>query len=387
MNDQRQDSCFMEHALALAERGVGLVNPNPLVGAVLVKNGEVIGEGWHHAYGLPHAEREALADCARRGCDPEGATLYVTLEPCCHTGKQPPCTEAIIDAGIARVVVGAPDPNPEVAGKGVALLRAAGIAVDENVCLDACLNSNAVFFHYITTKMPYVTVKYAMTLDGKIATRTGKSRWITSEAARMRVHRDRQKNRGIMVGVNTVIQDDPSLTCRLEDFLNDGACNALDATTEFIPQPKHPIRIICDTNLRTPLTSNVVTTACEVPTLIVTSVSDMARQMPYREADCDVVVVQKAGDSLDLYDAMEKLGALGIDSILLEGGATLAWSAFAFEVAQALQVYIAPKIFGGTKAPSPVGGFGVDIPKRAFTTTKPRISQLGCDLLLECEVE
>lgn len=387
MNDYSDDERFMIHALSLAKRGVGLVNPNPLVGAVLVKDGRVIGEGWHHAFGMPHAEREALADCAHRGEDPQGATLYVTLEPCCHTGKQPPCTEAIIASDITRVVVGAPDPNPQVAGKGIALLRAAGIDVVEGVCLEECMTINKAFFYYITTKMPYVTVKYAMTLDGKIATRMGKSRWITSEAARKRVHLDRQKNMGIMVGVNTVIQDDPALTCRLEDFLGDGVCNTLDASTEFIPQPKHPMRIICDTNLRTPLTSNVVQTACEVPTLIVTSVTDMAHHMPYREADCDLIVVQKAGDSLDLYDAMEKLGAYGIDSILLEGGSTLAWSAFAFEVVQALQVYIAPKVFGGADAPSPVGGFGVDAPKHAFTTTTPRITRLGSDLLLECEVE
>lgn len=387
MNAYSDDERFMMHALALAKRGVGLVNPNPLVGAVLVKDGQIIGEGWHHAFGMPHAEREALSDCAQRGKDSHGSTLYVTLEPCCHTGKQPPCTEAIIASGIARVVVGAPDPNPHVSGRGIALLRKAGIDVDDGVCLKDCLNINRVFFHYITTKMPYVTVKYAMTLDGKIATRTGKSRWITSEAARRRVHVDRQKNMGIMVGVNTVIQDDPSLTCRLEDFLGDGVCNTLDATTEFIPQSKQPVRIICDTHLRTPLNAKVVTTACEVPTIIVTSVTDMARHMPYREADCDLLVVQKAGESLDLYDAMEKLGAYGIDSILLEGGSTLAWSAFAFEIAQALQVYIAPKIFGGADAPSPVGGFGVEAPKHAFITTPPRITHLGSDLLLECEVE
>lgn len=387
MNDQLQDRYFMKRALALAERGVGLVNPNPLVGAVLVKDGQILGEGWHRAFGLPHAEREALADCARRGVDPQGSTLYVTLEPCCHMGKQPPCTDAIIDSGIVRVVVGALDPNPCVAGKGIALLREAGIDVEENVCLDECMKINAAFFHYITTKMPYVTVKYAMTLDGKIATRTGKSRWITSEAARRRVHVDRQKNMGIMVGVNTIIQDDPVLTCRMEEFLEEGACNTCDATTEFIPQPKNPIRIICDTNLRTPLTSKVVKTASEVPTVIVTSVSDIARQMPYREADCDLVVVQKAGESLDLYDAMERLGAQGIDSILLEGGATLAWSAFSFEVVQALQVYLAPKVFGGAQAPSPVGGYGVDVPKHAFITTIPRVTYFGCDLLLECEVQ
>lgn len=386
MNDQLEDIRHMRYALALAQRGVGLVNPNPLVGALLVKDGRIIGQGWHHAFGLPHAEREALADCAKRGEDPQDSTLYVTLEPCCHTGKQPPCTEAVIASGISRVVVGASDPNPKVAGRGIALLRSAGIQVDEGVCLDECRQINTVFFHYIATTMPYVTVKYAMTLDGKIATRTGKSRWITSDAARKRVHLDRQKNMGIMVGVNTVIQDDPLLTCRLDDFLEKGTCNSCDCTTEFIPQSKHPIRIICDTNLRTPLTSAVVKTAYEVPTIIVTSVTDMARHMPYREADCDLIVVQKAGDSLDLYDAMEKLGALGIDSILLEGGATLAWSAFAFDVAHAVQAYIAPKIFGGSQALSPVGGLGVDAPKHAITLSKPRITYLGSDVLLECEV-
>ncbi len=195
-----EDKDYMALACSLAERGRGWTSPNPMVGAVIVKDGRIVGQGWHRRWGGPHAEREALADCAE---PPAGAVLYVTLEPCCHQGRQPPCTDAILEAGIARVVIGSSDPNPLVAGKGIEILRARGVAVETGVLKETCDALNPFFFHYITTKRPYVTMKYAMTLDGKIATRTGASRWITGEAARARVHRDRHAHAAIMAGARS----------------------------------------------------------------------------------------------------------------------------------------------------------------------------------------
>lgn len=203
----------MRLALALAERGRGWTAPNPMVGAVIVKDGAVIGQGWHERYGEPHAERNALAACT---ADPAGATMYVTLEPCCHHGKQPPCVEAILASGIRRVVIGSADPNPLVAGKGVAILRSHGVEVTENVLREECDALNKIFFHYITTGRPFVSLKYAMTMDGKIAAFTGASKWVTGETARSHVQRQRHRFRGIMVGVGTVLADDPLLTCRME---------------------------------------------------------------------------------------------------------------------------------------------------------------------------
>ena len=206
------DEYYMRRAIALAQKGEGQVSPNPLVGAVIVKDGKIIGEGYHEHYGQPHAERNALANCIQ---SPEGATIYVTLEPCCHHGKQPPCTDALLAAGIRRVVIGSKDPNPLVHGKGIRILREHGVEVTEQVLQDECDEMNEVFFHYIQTKLPFVILKYAMTLDGKIATYTGASRWVTGEAARAHVHRMRNRYHAIMVGVGTVLADDPMLTCRL----------------------------------------------------------------------------------------------------------------------------------------------------------------------------
>lgn len=364
---EKADETYMRRALELALRGSGRVNPNPLVGAVIVRDGRVIGEGWHTAFGEPHAERHALAHCTE---DPRGATIYVTLEPCCHTGKQPPCTEALIEAGIERVVMGAPDPNPKVAGGGIAQLLAAGIEVTQAVLVEECQAINQAFFHYIQTGKPYVILKYAMTLDGKIATRTGKSKWITAELARRRVHEDRQRYAAIMVGVGTVISDDPLLTCRLDET----------------DQPCNPVRIICDTHLRTPLDARVVQTASSVPTYIATAETDSVKHMPYREHDCDIIVVPEAAGHIDIEVLMEKLGAMGLDSVIVEGGAELNWSVLAYDVVNKVQAYVAPKLFGGAEAPSPIKGFGVEAPEYAIALSRPRVIPLGDDLLIECEV-
>ena len=360
------DLDYMRLALQLAERGAGWTSPNPMVGAVIVKDGRIIGQGWHERYGELHAERNALRACTE---NPAGATMYVTLEPCCHHGKQPPCVDAVLAAGIARVVVGSADPNPLVAGRGIGILRAHGVEVTENVLRAECDALNRIFFHYITTKRPFVSMKYAMTMDGKIATYTGASRWVTGEAARQHVQTQRHRFRGIMVGVGTVLSDDPLLTCR-------------------IPDGRNPIRIICDTQLRTPLDANVVTSAHEVPTILATCCADPERHAPYLAAGCRVLNVPEATQHphLDLSALMSLLGAEGIDSILLEGGGTLNWSALESGIVQQVQCYIAPKLFGGQRAKTPVEGLGIPTPDACFRLTKRRITELGDDILIESDV-
>ena len=237
---------YMRRAIALAEKGTGFTNPNPLVGAVIVRDGRVIGEGYHERYGDLHAERNALKNVTE---DPMGATMYVTLEPCCHHGKQPPCTDAIIESGIAEVVIGSRDPNHLVAGKGEEILRNSGIKVTNDYLRSECDELNPVFFHYITTGRPYVVMKYAMTMDGKIATRTGESQWITGEEARSEVHRMRHRYSAIMAGIGTVLADDPMLNTRIEGLTS-------------------PIRVIIDSNLRIPLNSRILKTAKEYETIV-----------------------------------------------------------------------------------------------------------------------
>lgn len=215
--DMEQDRQYMKMALELAQKGMGFTAPNPMVGAVIVKNGRIIGQGYHRKYGELHAEREALAVCTE---EPKGASIYVTLEPCCHYGKQSPCVNAILEAGIRRVIIGSSDPNPLVAGKGIRILKDYGIEVTENILKEECDKLNEAFFYYIQNKKPYVVMKYAMTMDGKIAAYTGESKWVTGEAARIHVQKQRLKYTGIMVGVGTVLADDSILTCRLENSRN-----------------------------------------------------------------------------------------------------------------------------------------------------------------------
>ncbi len=358
------DEKYMRQAIALALKGTGRVNPNPLVGAVIVKDGRVIGEGYHQQYGCPHAERNALASCTESAT---GATIYVTLEPCCHHGKNPPCTEALIQAGIKRVVVGSADPNPLVAGKGIAQLKAAGIQVEEGFLQAECDAINFIFFHYITTKQPYLALKYAMTADGKIACHTGASRWITGEAARHHVHELRNKYAAIMVGTGTVLADDPELTCRIENGNN-------------------PVRIICDTQLRTPLSAKLVVTAKEVPTIIVTCCQEESRHKLYQEAGCQVWVLPAKNGVVDVQALMQRLGQEKIDSVLVEGGGQLNWSLLQAGLVQRVYTYIAPKLFGGETAKSPVGGIGVDNPQQAFQMRVVATQQLGEDFLLEQEI-
>ena len=362
--DMEQDRQYMKMALELAQKGMGFTAPNPMVGAVIVKNGRIIGQGYHRKYGGLHAEREALAACTE---EPKGASIYVTLEPCCHYGKQPPCVNAILEAGIRRVIIGSSDPNPLVAGKGIRILKDHGIEVTENILKEECDKLNEAFFYYIQNKKPYVVMKYAMTMDGKIAAYTGESKWVTGEAARIHVQEQRLKYTGIMVGVGTVLADDPMLTCRLENSRN-------------------PVRIICDSHLRTPLNSKIVKTAATVPTILATS-SKEQKIKNYEDLGCRVLYVPEKNGHIDLNRLMELLGAEKIDSILLEGGGTLNWSALESGIVQKVQTYIAPKLFGGEKAKTPVEGTGFPDPASAVLLKNSEITRLGHDFLIESEVK
>lgn len=354
---------FMLRAIELAKKGLGAVNPNPLVGAVIVKNGRIIGEGYHAKYGDLHAERNAFKNLTESA---EGAEMYVTLEPCCHFGKQPPCTHAIVEHKIAKVYVGSDDPNEKVAGKGIEYLRENGIEVETRVMKEECDRLNDIFFHYITTGTPYVMMKYAMTLDGKIATVTGKSKWITGEISRARVQESRHKYMGIMVGINTVLEDDPMLTCRIEGGIN-------------------PTRIICDSRCRIPLQSNIVKTAREVPTILAVNGSaelfeDKTKAL--ENAGIKILQVDSEDAHIDISKLMTELGAMGIDSVMVEGGGTLNDSILKSGVVNEINVYIAPKIFGGETARTAVSGSGVEEVEDAHLFELRSMEQIDDDVLL-----
>ncbi|MCI5704746.1 MAG: bifunctional diaminohydroxyphosphoribosylaminopyrimidine deaminase/5-amino-6-(5-phosphoribosylamino)uracil reductase RibD [Pseudoflavonifractor sp.] len=355
---------YMRRCVALAKQGIGWTSPNPMVGAVIVKNGRIIGEGWHVRRGELHAERHALSRCTE---SPDGADLYVTLEPCCHHGRQPPCTDAILAAGIRRVHVGSDDPNPLAAGKGLEILRSKGVEVKTGILKEECDGLNQVFFHFIRTGTPYVVMKYAMTLDGKIAAYTGKSQWITGKDARSRVHQERHRLRGILVGVGTVLADDPMLNCRMEGG-------------------RDPVRIVCDTHLRTPADSRLVKSAGRIETILATCCTDPARQRPYLEAGCRVWQLPAVQGRVNLSALMQRLGQAEIDSVLLEGGAELNWSMLEAGLVQKVQVYLAPKLLGGLTARSPIGGQGVPEPGRGWRLENSVIHPIGEDFLIESEV-
>ena len=363
---------YMRRAIELARNGEGWTNPNPLVGAVIVKNGIVIGEGWHHKYGELHAEREALKDCRERGNDATGADIFVTLEPCCHFGKQPPCTQALVEAGIKRVFVGSRDPNPLVHGKGNAFLRQNGVEVIEDFLRKECDALNPIFFHYITTKTPFVALKYAMTADGKIATKTGASKWITGESSRAYVHELRNRYAAILCGIGTVLADDPMLNCRRKGG-------------------KNPLRVICDSKLRIPLECQLVKTAKEIPTIVAClegTEKDKAQKITELEnAGIEVLRLPASQEgSVDLGALMRTLGERKIDSVLIEGGAEINFSALKAGIVNKLYAFVAPKLFGGgSAAKSPVGGAGIAGVEEAFTFKLSKIRQFEDDLLIEYE--
>ena len=364
---RQEDIEYMRRAMELAERGVGFTNPNPMVGAVIVKGGKVIGEGWHERCGEWHAERNAFKNCT---VPAEGATMYVTLEPCCHYGKTPPCTEAIIEHGIARVVVGMEDPNPLVAGKGIALLREAGIEVVCGVEEEALREQNRVFLKYISTKLPWVAMKTAMTLDGKIATRTGDSKWITGAEARAYVHELRHRFMAIVVGIGTAVADDPLLNCRIEGR-----------------GVRQPIRVVVDSNARLSLDSQLVKTAGEYRTIVAhTRFAPEESVKALREAGVEMLLCKEKEGLVDVRNLLELLGQSGIDSILLEGGGSLNYTFLAEGLADELYAFIAPKIVGGMNAKTPVEGAGMEKMADAINLELENVLNIGHDVLLKLKV-
>ncbi len=359
---------YMQRAIELAKKGIGKVNPNPLVGAVIVKNNQIIGEGYHQCFGEAHAEINAFQSATE---SVKGATMYVTLEPCSHYGKTPPCAEAIIKHQIAKVFVGMIDPNPLVAKKGIALLQQNGVEVEYGFFEKELQHLNRIFLKYIQQKTPYVVLKTAMTLDGKIATKTGDSRWVTNEKSRTRVHELRNQLMAIMVGVNTIIADNPMLTCRLNQ-----------ANT------KNPIRIVVDSTARIPLNSKILNTPDQAKTIVaVTSKADKEKIAAIENLGNEVIVAATKRRKVDLEDLMLQLGKKGIDSILLEGGASLNNSALRNGVVDEVMAFIAPKIICGATAKTPVGGCGIKKMDDAIQLHNIRIEQFDNDILINGEVD
>lgn len=371
------DILLMHDAMLLAQQGEGRVNPNPLVGALIVKDDEIVARGYHKQHGGLHAEREAFADAEEKGVDCKGATMYVTLEPCCHHGHQPPCTDAVIEHGIKRVVVGLNDPNPLVAGKGLELLRRAGIEVDvlEGApeaagIVEAMKMQNRVFLKYITTGKPWITAKWAMTLDGKICTQTGDSRWITNDESRQYVHMVRSNNMAIMCGIGTVLADDPLLNVRLTD-----ETLAKMGKKEF--EIRQPIRIVVDRRARIPMESNLVATAHEMPLVVVYgSMADEEKLEELREAG---VMLWNCNTIMEL---VQRAGAEKIDSILLESGGTLNEALLKEGLVDEVMAFVAPKIVGGKASRTPVEGEGVEMMADAIELTDTTMETFGNDVMI-----
>ena len=362
MNEQQQelDESYMREALRIAEYARGRTSPNPLVGAVIVRDGTIVASGWHRAAGEPHAEIHALRMAGELA---RGATLYVTLEPCAHHGRTGPCAEAVIAAGLARVVVALSDPNPLVAGRGIHLLTAAGIEVTTGVCEDEARRQNEIFLKWVTTKRPFVTLKTAMTLDGKIASHTGASRWITGAAARARVHAYRNEYDAILVGIGTVLADDPSLTTRLEHGTG-----------------KNPLRIVLDSEARTPLDAKLVADGA-APTIIVVSERADHRRVNLLRA-CGAEVVTLGTQRVDIAALLDYLGAREITSLFVEGGAAVNWSLLAGGSVDKVHAFIAPMLMGGETAKTPIGGTGFDSPQTALRLHDMTVEQVGTDILV-----
>jgi len=362
----------MRYALALARRGYGMTSPNPMVGAALVKAGKIIGRGWHRRAGMPHAEIEALHDAHKHGNSPKGATLYVTLEPCCTHGRTPPCTDAIISAGVKRVVVGATDPNPDHAGKGFKILKKAGIEMTHGILADDCAQLNESFNHWIVHRTPLVTVKAAMTLDGKIATANGESKWITSERARAYGMKLRQGSDAILVGVNTVLADNPSLTVRTA-------------------KPKPLRRIVLDSMARTPLTAKVITDEHAALTTIVVTKRAPAKRVAALAKRVNVLTcppsrVTHHALRINLPWLLKTLGSENITSLLVEGGGEVNASFLMHGFAQRVAFFYAPKILGGRDSRRAVAGEGAQSLAEVLQLTDVEWQKLGPDLLLQARV-
>ena len=355
------DETWMRRALEIAERGRGAVEPNPLVGAVVVRDGHAVGEGWHQKYGGAHAEVNALAAAGETA---RGATLYVTLEPCCHHGKTPPCTDAILRAGIARVVAAMSDPFPQVAGQGAAILRSAGIAVEVGLCEAEARLLNAPYLTLLAKNRPYVHAKWAMTLDGKISTASGESKWISGEASRRRVHELRGRMDAIVVGVGTVRADDPLLTARP-------------------PGPRTAARIILDSHLALPVTGRLVQTIADAPVMVATTLAAGAEDSKLLEAQgVEVLRLPSMGGLPAVKALLAELGLRRFTNILVEGGAAVLGSFFDTQAIDEFHVFIAPKVVGGADALAPVGGQGIERMAGALELAEWRVETIGTDVYL-----
>ncbi|MBN2898001.1 MAG: bifunctional diaminohydroxyphosphoribosylaminopyrimidine deaminase/5-amino-6-(5-phosphoribosylamino)uracil reductase RibD [Clostridia bacterium] len=365
---------WMSEAIQLAKRGAGHVAPNPLVGALVLCGGQVIGRGYHERYGEAHAEINAIEDALRQRRDLEGCTLVVTLEPCSHFGKTPPCCERIAKEGITKVIVGMMDPNHLVAGRGIAYLKDWGIDVITGVLEDELQIVNEAFVHHITTKRPFVTMKTAMTLDGKIATVSGDSKWVSCEAARYWVHELRQASSGIMVGIGTILADDALLTTRLSHIREENI--------------SHPIPIIVDSKGRIPLDAKVLNTGIDRPVIIATTAAMPDEKLEQLKAmGCSVYSLTGADARVDLGGLMAILGEIGVNSVLLEGGGTLNAAALEAGVVQKVISIVAPKLVGGRYGKTPVSGTGVEYMSEALILNQLSCRMLGEDVLIEGYLE
>lgn len=351
------DQYYMQLAIDLAKSASGQTSPNPVVGAVVAKNNQIVGMGAHLKAGEAHAEVHAIKMAGEKA---EGATIYVTLEPCSHFGKTPPCADLVIQSGIKRVVVATTDPNPQVAGRGIKKMQEAGIDVEVGLLKREADSLNKVFYHYIQTGEPYVTLKSATSLDGKIATSEGHSKWITSEAAREDVHYFRHQHDAILVGVNTVIKDNPSLTTRLHGG------------------GKNPIRIILDTHLRTPMEAIVVTDH-EAETWIITGSEVDKPKMETMESK-GIKVIPMNHPNIKIKEMLQAVGKLGVTSIYVEGGAEVHGSFLQEKAFQQIITYIAPKIIGGRHAPSSFGGGGITTMDEALSLEILDVTKIGPDI-------
>lgn len=361
-----QSDQFMQKALVLARMGLGRTAPNPPVGAVLVRDGKIVGTGFHPAAGEPHAEIFALREA---GALAQGADLYVTLEPCCHAGRTGPCTEAIIAAGVVRVHVGIVDPNPQVAGKGLARLQKAGIQITEGLNEPACRHLIAPFAKILKTGLPHVVYKAAMTLDGQTATTSGDSKWISCEKSRQLVHELRNQVDGIVVGSGTVEKDDPKLTTRLT-----------------VPG-RDPVRIVLDGSLSTSPQANVYSQTSESGSLLITaSEHGPERLQPFLSTGVEVIQVRRHAEGLDLHEALLELGKRDLHSLLLEGGSKLAAAMLKAELVDRLMIFVAPKLVGG-EGSSLFAGAGVDAICNAFILKQLQTRRVDCDILVEGEVQ
>ncbi|GAA0078082.1 bifunctional diaminohydroxyphosphoribosylaminopyrimidine deaminase/5-amino-6-(5-phosphoribosylamino)uracil reductase RibD [Clostridium sp. CTA-5] len=352
---------YMDLAIDLAKKGIGKVNPNPLVGAVIVKNGKIIAQGYHEYYGGPHAEVNAVKNSTEIL---EGSTIYVTLEPCYHYGKTPPCVDLIIKNKFQKVVIGMLDPNPLVAGKSIEKLQENGIEVVVGIREKECKELNEIFIKYITSKLPFVVLKSATSLDGKIATSIGESKWITSEAARKDGHILRKKLSAIMVGVNTIINDDPNLTCRIDNGRN-------------------PVRIILDSKLRIPINSKVIKNKDAVTIVATTRYADQIKMQQLLKEEIKVIKVKDKNKKVDLKDLMIELGKIQIDSILVEGGGKINFSSLQQGIVDKVRFYIAPKIIGGVNSKGSIGGEGFRKLSDAVNLKNLTYKNIGDEIVIE----